>query len=309
MDSLIATAVGALVGVGLLLVIQGLRGRPNGLVGRVGAGGRSDGLAGGHRPILVWAIAAFFVTVTIWVLTGWWAAALAFGAVTLRAPVWIGRRGRHADELARTQAVATWTESIRDNMAGAAGLEQALQVSVTLAPDPIAAELARFGRRLQRDNLDDSLIALAEDLNDSAADLVVAALVNASRMEVRDLGPLLSRLAASTRAGVGMRQRIEVGRARVQTSARIVVVTTVFTVAFLFMFSRQLLAVYNTTGGQLWLVVVALVFALGGWLLNYYAQLELPARFVARHLTPGGVMVAADQRRPAPIGEDPTWTR
>ena len=42
-------------------------------------------------------------------------------------------------------------------------------------------------------------------------------------MEGRDIGALLSRLADSIRTDVRMRLRVEVGRARIRTSARIVI--------------------------------------------------------------------------------------
>lgn len=83
-----------------------------------------------------------------------------------------------------------------------------------------------------------------------------------------------------------MRLRVEVGRARIRTSARIVVATTAVTIGFLFVFSRQLLTAYDSTAGQLWLLVVAAVFAAGGWMLHTYGQIEMPERFSAR--THGG---------------------
>ena len=51
---------------------------------------------------------------------------------------------------------------------------------------------------------------------------------------------------------------------------------------FLFAFSRQLLKAYDSTTGQLWLVLVAGVFALGGWMLHSYGQIDMPERFAAR---------------------------
>jgi len=79
-----------------------------------------------------------------------------------------------------------------------------------------------------------------------------------------------------------MRLRVEVGRARIRTSARIVAATTLVTMAFLFAFSRQLLKAYDSTTGQLWLLLVAGVFALGGWMLHSYGQIDMPERFAAR---------------------------
>jgi Flp pilus assembly protein TadB len=103
-------------------------------------------------------------------------------------------------------------------------------------------------------------------------------------MEARELGPLLSRLAESIRGDVRMRLRVEVGRARIRTSARIVTLTTIVTIMFMFLFSRDLLSAYDTLGGQLWLIVVGGIFAMGGWLLRRYGEIEMPDRFTARRI-------------------------
>ncbi len=92
----------------------------------------------------------------------------------------------------------------------------------------------------------------------------------------------VSRLAESIRGDVRMRLRVEVGRARIRTSARIVVAVTVFTIVFMYVFSRPLLDVYDTAAGQMWLLVILAIFGLGGWMLNHYSQIEMPERFSAR---------------------------
>ena len=177
---------------------------------------------------------------------------------------------------------------IRDNIAGAAGLEHALPATSTVAPLPIRAEIARFAARLDQKSLTDALAELGDDLDHPSADLVIAALTNATRMEARELGPLLSRLAESIRADVRMRLRVDVGRVRIRTSARIVVAVTAGLVGLLFITARDLLAAYNTLGGQLWLAAVLGVFALGGWVMAHYGRLDLaPERFSARR-TPTG---------------------
>ena len=167
-------------------------------------------------------------------------------------------------------------------MAGAAGLEQALMAASHVAPTAIRIEVRRFARRLEDRPLAEALAMLGDDLQHPSADLVVAALVNAARMETRDLGSLLGRLADSIRGDVRMRLRVEVGRTRIRTSARIVMGVTVFTAAFIFLFSRDLLSVYDTPAGQAWLVVVLAFFMLGMWLLDRFSQIEMPERFTAR---------------------------
>ena len=143
---------------------------------------------------------------------------------------------------------------IRDNMAGAAGLEQALQATAMIAPSPIAREVRTFAGRLEGQPVGEALVQLAADLDHPAADLVVVSLANAARMEARDLGPLLTRLSESIRADVRMRLRIEVGRARIRTSSKIVLAVTLFTMAMIYFTSEDLLEVYDTGEGQVWLL-------------------------------------------------------
>ena len=238
---------------------------------------------------VAWCAAAGLAGVVVYALLGWPVAAVLAIAVVIWLPRPIGTRANREGAVARTEAIAVWAEMIRDNMAGSAGLEQALIASAQVAPDAIAPELRRFASRIDRMSLIDALGRLGADLDHPSADLVVVALVNAARMEARELGPLLSRLAETIRADVRMRLRVEVGRARIRTSARIVVGTTAVTIAFLFVFSRQLLTAYDSLAGQLWLIVVAAVFALGGWLLSSYGQLQMPERFSARTTRPGPI--------------------
>ena len=277
MNALTMGAIWAGAAVGLLIVAAGLRGhrlfpeRPT-----AGGPGRD-----GNRTTAVVA-AALVAGVVVYGVTGWPVAGLAVATTALGAPRLVGARERRANSIARTEAIATWTELIRDNMAGAAGLEQALVASVGVCPAAISAEVARFGRRLEHEPLGDALAALGDDLDHPSADLVVAALANAARMEGRDVGALLSRLAESIRADVRMRLRVEVGRARIRTSARIVIAVTGFTMLFLYLSAPTLLEAYDTLVGQVWLAFVFAIFALGLWLMDTYSQIEMPQRFSAR---------------------------
>ena len=280
MTALLGAALGAMVGVGVLLIIQGIRGRP--VLPR-----GTDGIPDAFRSPVVWGwVAAGVVAgLLVYAVTGWLVAAVAAGVLVAVAPRFVGGRSERQVFIARTEAVAAWTEMIRDTMAGAAGLEQALIASAAVAPAAIGDEVDRFTARLDRMPLTDALARLGDDLDHPSADLVVVSLANAARMEARELGPLLTRLAESIRGDVKMRLRVEVGRARIRTSARIVVITTIVTTLIVYLFSRNLLEAYDTAAGQAWLLVVFAVFGLGAWLLRTYGRLEMPERFRARQRT------------------------
>ena len=276
MNALAAVAVGLLAGMGALLIAAGLRGNPV-LPRKISSSSTRP-----ERQLAL-ATAAVMAALITWALTGWIVAAAACSALVWSARHLFGRRTESQRAASRTEAIAVWTEQIRDNMAAAAGLEQALLTSAEHAPAPIGDEVARFVSRINRGvRLLDALAELGDDLDHPAADLVVVALANAVRLEARDLGPLLSRLALFIRADVRMRLRIEVSRARIRTSARIVVATTLVTAAFLFVFSPNLLAAYDSVAGQLWLLVVIGVFVAAAALMRSLATAEYPGRFSAR---------------------------
>lgn len=277
MTVLITLLLGAAFGLGLWMFYAGMRGIQ--LLPSTSAVFPSDIKA---EAAVGWLAGSAIAGVLVFAFTGWPVAAMITAGIVLWLPRPLAARSSRHDESAKTEAIASWTEMIRDNIAGSAGLEQALIASSSVAPLAIAPELRRFAARVDRMSTVDALARLGEDLDHPSADLVVVALVNAARMEARELGPLLGRLAETIRADVRMRLRVEVGRARIRTSARIVVATTLVTMAFLFAFSRQLLRAYDSTTGQLWLLLVAGVFALGGWMLHSYGQVDMPERFAAR---------------------------
>ena len=277
MNSILMAALCGGVALGLLLAIQGVRGNrilPE--LSTVFPDGTTTASA------TAWTAGAIIISLMVLAVTRWIGAALGVGILVMGVPWFFGGTKQTKREIERTQAIATWAEMIRDNIAGAAGLEQALLSTSDIAPLPIAKEVRAFANRLDNISVVDALVLLGRDLQHPAADLVVVSLANASRMEARDIGPLLTRLSESIRADVRMRLRIEVGRSRIRTSSKIVLIVTLFTVAMVYFTSRELLEVYDTTSGQIWLLGVFGLFIVSLWMMNYYAQVQLPERFTAR---------------------------
>lgn len=215
-------------------------------------------------------------------VTGWPIGALMAGGAVVVLPSVLGGKAQRQQAVERTEAIASWTEMIRDSIVAASGLEEAIVATAAVAPAPIAAEVRTMVRRLDHQRLPDALVAFGEDLNHPSGDLVVAALVITSRMEAADLSSLLSRLADATRGEARMRIRVEVGRTRVRTATKVIVGVVVAAVVFLAIVNRSYLEVYDSAGGQLMLAIVGGIFALGGWLLARMAEIEMPERFTSR---------------------------
>jgi tight adherence protein B len=225
---------------------------------------------------------AALTAVAVLAVTGWPVAATFAGLGTVLAPRLLGGTRARRAAIDKTEAIASWAESVRDTMAAAAGLEEALTATAVAPPAAIAPEVRRLAERLRHQRLTDALAAFGEELDHPSSDLVVAALTIAARMEAADLGSLLSRLAVSIRDDATMRVKVEVGRQRLRTSAKIILGSVAATVVMLMVLNRSYLDAYDTLLGQLMLAVVGGVFAGGSWLMAKMSDIDLPERFVPR---------------------------
>ena len=274
---LVGALCGAGLGLGLLLVALGVRGTPP----RPPRRPTRQVLA--TEPLLGQAILAFAAALGVWLVTGWVVGAALAALLTVLLPrSW--KRARASDELVRrTEAVASWTEMLRDTLAAAAGLEQAIVTTAPNAPDLVRGEMTRLARRLDRgERLVPGLQRLAADLDNPAADLVVAALVTAAQREARDLVPLLGALARSTRAEAEMRVRVHASRARLRTAVRVVVGSLGLFAGGLIVFNPAYLQPYQSVTGQLVLLLIAAILAGGYVLMQRMAQVRTPDRFLTR---------------------------
>ena len=271
-------AFGALVGVGIVAIgasVMGVRLFP-GFVPAV------ERLMARSERFALWLFAAFILGVGMWVWTDWPIAGLWTFVGMLAVPLM--RRGgtSAADEIDKVEAIATWTEQVRDTMNASAGLQQALVATAAQGPAPIAEELRAFARRAPRGDLGGALHQLGLDLHHPSADMVVAGLLSATELDAGRLVPLLTRLAASIRDEAHMRVRIEVGRARVRTSMKIVGVCVTLTALLLLLAGGELLDGYDSPLGQVWLLVVGVVVVLAVWSSRKLAEVPQPERFVSR---------------------------
>ena len=224
--------------------------------------GRGWRARGGERPVRRVALTSV-VAVGAFAFTGW-PVALPIGAVAawflpaLLGPDHVGRQ-----RIERLEAIAGWTEQLRDTMAAASGLEQSLQATAIYAPAPLRAPVTALAARLDEGvPLVPALHALAGELDDPLADKVVIALVNASERQTGRLGDLLAALAVTAREQARMQIRAAAARAQVRTSVRMITATAVGMVLALIALDPSYLSPYNTAVGQLVLLAVAGLFAL-----------------------------------------------
>ncbi|MDE0804589.1 MAG: hypothetical protein OSA99_14875 [Acidimicrobiales bacterium] len=276
MSAVVMGALAACGAVGVCILLAGLTGRE--VLPRNLAPHRGSGLAALTGKV-TWAALAAAVAL---LLTGWPVGALLAALAALAAPDLIGGKAEREAVIARTEAIATWTEMVRDSIAAASGLEEAIIATAQVAPAPIRREVRVLVNRLERQPLVAALSAFGDDLAHPSGDLVVAALSIAARTEASDLTGLLSRLSDAIRGEARMRIRVEVGRTQVRTASKVIIGVVAATIALLAVLNRDYLGVYSSASGQLVLLVVGGIFATGGWLLVRMAELELPDRFSAR---------------------------
>ena len=278
MNVLVSAALGALVGVAVLAVIASLRG-----IRLFPAAGDAIRRAQFRSERLsLWLVAAVVGAAATWAFTGWPVAGAWVFFATLGFPLLAGPGASRVGDIDKVEAIATWTEQIRDTMNASAGLQQALVATAAHGPGPIAAELEAFARRAPRGDLASALVQLGDDLDHPSSDMVVAGLLAATELDAGRLVPLLSRLAASIRDEARMRVRIEVGRARVRTSMRIVGACVSATILLLVVAGGDLLEGYNSVAGQLWLIVVGGLVVGAIWASRKLGEIPQPERFVAR---------------------------
>jgi hypothetical protein len=268
-------------GAGLLLIVYGWRGLPD-----------DDARRPGRMPALPrpwrtnprfgrWAAASAAAGIVAGAVTGWVVGGLLAVMAVYGLPRMLGPDREQARQVARTQGIAVWAEQLRDTLAAAAGLEQAIVATAPAAPAAIRGEIILLAARVERrERLGPALRALAGDLADPLADLVIGALILASEHQARQLSGLLGQLAATARAQVDMLGRIEVGRARMRTTMRVVVVTSLVFAGGLVIFNRAFLAPYSTAFGQLVLLAVGLIFAGGFVWLKRLSKIKNLGRFL-----------------------------
>lgn len=291
---------GAMAGGGIFLLalaLYGVRPRPAAPDGRA----KRTALL---RTLSTRLAVALITGVLVLVVTGW--PVIAAGAVLL-VIAWRGLTGGAAEERAamrRLEGLAAWTESLRDTIAGAAGLEQAIPSSIRAASPTLQPHLRSMVDRLHmRMPLSDALRIFADELDDTSADLVVAALILNSRLRGPGLRDVLSALAVSAREELDMRRRVEAERRSTRKSVQIVVGTALVFAGALVVFNRSYVEEYNSVLGQAVLVIVAGLFGAGFAWMRRLARFDKPARILAPHpraeISPPQTR---SQTRPVPTG-------
>ncbi|MFT4082986.1 MAG: type II secretion system F family protein [Nocardioides sp.] len=269
-DLLLALGCGAVVGGGIALGVLAFVGLPEPPAGKPRR--QRASLRERTRRLLV----GIVVGLVVLVVTRWVVAAVGMGLLTA---YWDRITGSSAIErraIARLEALASWTESLRDTIAGAIGLEQAIPATAVNAGAPIRPSLNLLVDRLRiREPMPNALRGFAEDLDDPSADIICASLLLNARLRGPGLRDVLTALAVSTREELDMRRRIEASRKSIRRSVRIVLIIVLGMMGGLTLLNRTYVEPFDTLAGQIALLVVGLLFA-GG--LLWLRSLSAPSK-------------------------------
>ena len=279
----LAVLLGVGTGVGLLLFIVGWRGvDPPRRLGWLSRARRGNQEAPQDRRQAMRIGLGLVVGVLAGIATGWVAGAVLAGLAVWALPRVLGPDREHARRVARVEAIAGWTEMLRDTLSAAAGLEQAILATAPLAPPVIRSEITGLAVRIENgDKLVPSLRHLADRLADPTGDLVIAALVLAAEHHARQLGELLGSLAQTAREQASMRMRVEAGRARTRTTVRVIVGTTLCFAVAVVLLNRTYLSAYDSATGQIVLLGIGVLFGLGFAWLARVTKVTASHRFLA----------------------------
>ena len=261
---------GAIFGLGLLLIRLGFIGH------RILGTKRTASSTAGSRAVAMsmGATAIFLLT------TGWVASAVAVGATTFLLVVSASRRHELRGQEEVAEAMALWTEQLRDTLSAAHGLQQTLVATSQHAPERIRPAVLRLVAKLPYAPAGQSLREFADDVDDPSADFVVAALISATEHEARDVGALLGHLAHCSREEARMHQRVWVGRARTRTAVRIISGTVIGFVGLLFLMNRSYLQPYGSVAGQAVLSLIIGIFGVALLMLQAGSRVQVPERFI-----------------------------
>lgn len=273
-------ALGILLALGLLGLIRLVSGRPllpDGLL-RAGQYGGSRISLRDHRTL----VSAGLVFALVVVVSRNLVLAVIAGAAVVLWPLVAGGGKAERAALAKLDALAQWTESLRDLAQKGAGLESVIPKTVATASDVLAPQLRHLSFRLSvRVPLPEALSLFADEVDDSGADLVVAALALSARQRKGKLSRVLSALSSALRDELEQRTRVMRERNVVRREAAQVAGLSAVLVLGASLFSPTTLPGSDNTAAQVLPFVLAAAFFFVFSRVRKLAEPEAEPRFLS----------------------------
>lgn len=281
---LVGALAGALLTVGVIVFVEGMRKRPpRPKRVKIASAERDTWWDRLPRRTQQLVIGGLVGGVVIGLLTGWVIAIVIFPLAVIGLP-WLLSSGDANARIERLEAMEEWSRSLAGVLTVGVGLEQAIVATLRSAPKEIQPEVNLLAARLRaRWPTADALRAFADDLDDTTGDLLAANLLLGAQRRGSGLASVLESVASSVGEDVRARRMIEADRAKPRATARWVTIITMGVLAFMFFFTT-FVEPYKTPVGQLILAVLlaAYVGALV-WMKNMAKGTKLP-RFIGHEV-------------------------
>lgn len=218
------------------------------------------------------------------IASGWPVAFLITGVGVYGLPKLFGQTAGSVS-VVKIEAIATWTEMLQGTLAASAGLSQAIMATSPLSPLPIREPaMALSGRIGAGMHPEEALLRFGDELADPSADRVICSLILAVSARAQRLGDLLAALAESTREEVALRLRIETSRASIRSGVRTVLVFSVGFAVALTVLAHAYLNPFGSAVGQVVLLTVGALYAMGLTLMVVLARPPSPVRLLGREV-------------------------
>jgi len=227
------------------------------------------------------AVAAAAAVAVVVTTSGWLVPALVVGVGAWWAvSAWQRRGAGRVDDVARTDALASWIENLRDVLVAGDQPVGAIQATVATCPPAIRPQVRRLAAGLGRQEPDVVFRRFADELDDPLGDLVSAGLLIAVQRGARTAA-VLSTLAEQARRQADRRRLVAAERAPVQREVTLVTLIMGSLVAGLLLFGRaEYLEPYDSPGGQLFLGVVLALYVLLLVRVQRLGRTPRPSRFL-----------------------------
>ncbi|MEP1122629.1 MAG: hypothetical protein ABJH68_01900 [Ilumatobacter sp.] len=259
---------------GLVVAVAGWRGKA------LRISSRDHDRMSADQTLLRFALGASTCVVVL-VVTRWPVAA-AYGAASgFLFPTLASASRRRREAIERVEAIAVWTESLRDTMAASAGIQEALKLSARVAPAPIRTEVRDLSLRLQHQSVARSLRRFAADMHHPLSDMVVASLILATSQHAGSLQGVLATTAKGARDSSLMWRQIETSRTRTYSQSRLAGWISFLVILFLIIAQRDFLTPFDSAGGQVAMFFICGVFFLSGVMLYRLGRPGEPRRVFA----------------------------
>ncbi len=228
MGSVMAGSLGALIVLGVLLLISGLRRSEHRL-----PTGRSTGLwkwlnnlwSSWSSVRRVWVLASFALGVMIAVATGWLIAIVLIPAATLGIPALLSEPPQH--EIATLAGLDRWVRLLAPSIATGKSIRDAILSTRSQAPAVLNTPVTRMVTRIDQGwTTKEALLAMADDLASADADAVLAALAISSTKGGVGTRTTLTALSENTQERLHALREISTERAKPRAVVRQVTIIT-----------------------------------------------------------------------------------